>query len=80
MTSCFVMDMKNYLRMNAELVLFLKILLLTGKNRWEILGIKLFIDARNLLLICIFSIGRYIALNKLCGKTRKRMGGSWLHT
>lgn len=33
MTSYFVMDMKNYLRMNADLVLFLKILLLTDKNK-----------------------------------------------
>lgn len=57
MTSYFVMDMKHYLRMNAELVPFLKILLLTDKNKWEGLGIRLFIDARNLLFICIFSIG-----------------------
>lgn len=33
MTSYFVMDMKNYLRMNADLVLFLKFLLLTDKNK-----------------------------------------------
>lgn len=54
------MDMKNYLRMNAELGRFLKILLLTDKNKWEVLGIRLFIDARNLLLICIFPIGWYM--------------------
>lgn len=57
MTSYFVMDMKHYLRMNAELVPLLKILLLTDRNKREGLGIRLFIDARNLLLICVFSGG-----------------------
>lgn len=33
MTSYFVKDMKNYLRMNAELLPFLKILLLTDKKK-----------------------------------------------
>lgn len=57
MRSYFVMDMKHYLRMNAELVPLLKILLLSDRNKREGLGIRLFIDARNLLLICVFSSG-----------------------
>lgn len=58
MTSYFMVCIKDYFRMSAELgwvlnwchVDFFLILLLIFKNEWEMLGVRLFIAARNLLL------------------------------